>query len=86
MSDFLFTLMIYAIFFGPPLLGLAFFVIALVRFLSLRKKRLASPESVTEEQYKGRRNTLIGASITAGVLVGGCIIIIAWLMMAIAYM
>jgi len=86
MSDLLFTIMIYAVFFGPPLLGLVFFAVALIRFLSLRKQKLAAPDSVTDEQLKGRRNTLIGASVIAAVLAAGCIFVIASLMMAIAHM
>ncbi len=79
--------MLFAILFGLiPIAALVFFIISLCLYLSAKKQSKKQPESVSPDILKGKKATLIVASVTAGVIWAVVMGFVVLLASAIAYM
>ena len=74
------------LFYGLPLLAVAFFAVCLCRYLLARRKNRRSPGSIAETDMRGRRILLIVASSILAVLLAVVIFFTIVILTSIAYM
>lgn len=73
-------------FFAIPGVAVAFFIISLCRFLSMRKKAKVQPDNVNMQKLKTRKIIMIISSIIAGVFVIVVVTFCVVFTLAIIYM
>lgn len=69
-----------------PVLSVIYFIFSAVRYNSAKKKNAANPDTVSAEEMKSRKRSLIISSCLAGFMVVALISISALFFMSIAYM
>lgn len=80
------ALIVTLIFVGIPLIAFIFFIVSLVRFCMAKHRTKMQPDSISTEEVKNRKTTLIVSSIILAVLLAVIIGFVVLLVGAIAYM
>ena len=86
MSNFFYPLIVFTIFFGPPLIAIVCFAVYLTKYLLAKRKNKADPGSVSEERVRTLRHNLIVSCVVAVVFVAAVVSFIVRLMSETTFM